>query len=324
MNLKQLRYFLVIAEVGSMSAASRALYVAQPALSLQMANLEEELSVALFTRSVKGVQLTSAGEKLIDHARIITRQVEVAKDHVGSDAFSPRGEVRLVIDGSKAYTLLAPLLKRCATQYPDITLSVTDAMSTHAAQDLVDGKVDMALIPGAEDLPAVEVTPVYREPLHLIGRNLAHEGNNGCIDFSKLHQFSLVAPNKGFNLRHHLDEAALQTQYRLNIKYQQDTGLSIRCLTYHGMAYAILPLDVMAAELKLGELDALKVVNPTIDRVHSLVQLSKQAPSHAMQAVAGLIKDLISDLCLDGNLDGECLARKKPPASVLGEGFFKT
>jgi LysR family nitrogen assimilation transcriptional regulator len=311
MNLKQLRYFLVISEVGSMSAASRVLFVAQPALSLQIANLEAELSVTLFTRSVKGVQLTSAGEKLIDHARIITRQVEAAKDHVGSDEFSPRGEVRLVIDGSKAYTLLAPLLKRCAAQYPNISLSVTDAMSTHAAQDLVDGKVDMALIPGAEDLPAVEVTPLYREPLHLIGRNLANEGNNGCIGFSKLHQFPLVAPNKGFNLRHHLDEAALQTQQTLNIKYQQDTGLSLRCLTYHGMAYAILPLDVMAAELKLGELDSLKVINPTIDRVHSLVQLSKQAQSHAMQAVTRLIKDLIADLCMDDSLDGECLARKK-------------
>jgi LysR family nitrogen assimilation transcriptional regulator len=313
MNLKQLKYFLVIAEMGSMSAAARTLYVAQPALSLQIANLEAELAVALFTRSVKGVSLTGAGEKLIDHARTITRQVEAAKDHVGSDEFSPQGEVRLVIDGSKAYTLLAPLLKRCMTQYPNIQLSVSDAMSTHAAQTLAEGKVDMALIPGAEDLTGVEVTPLYREPLHLIGRNLTDEDGNGCIECSKLHQFPLVTPNKGFNLRHHLDEAALQTQQLLNIKYQQDTGLSLRCLTYNGMAYAVLPLDVMSAELKLGELCALKIVNPSIERVHSLVQLSKQAPSHAMQAVARLIKDLVEDLCIDGSLDGECLTHKKAP-----------
>ncbi|HCH33377.1 MAG TPA: hypothetical protein DE045_10570 [Oceanospirillaceae bacterium] len=308
MNLKQLKYFLAIAETGSMSAAARALFVAQPALSLQMANLEAELDVALFIRSVKGVTLTGAGSKLIDHARTITRQVEAAKDHVSSGSFSPRGEVRLVIDGSKAYTLLAPLLQRCAVQYPSITLSVTDAMSTYAAQALMEGKVDMAVIPGAEDLLSAEVTPLYREPLHLIGKHLDQYALDDCIQFSQLQRLPLVAPSKGFNLRHHIDEAALQAQLPLNIKYQQDTGLSLRCLTHHGMAHAILPLDVMAAELRLGELQSAKIINPPISRVHSLVQLSTQAPSHAMQAVASLLSSLVADLCANGTLDGQCLA----------------
>ncbi|MDC9719782.1 MAG: LysR family transcriptional regulator [Gammaproteobacteria bacterium] len=319
MNLKQLKYFLTIAELGSMSAASRALFIAQPALSLQIANLETELAVSLFARSVKGVTLTSAGEKLIDHARTITRQVETAKDHVSSDSFSPRGAVRLVIDGSKAYTLLAPLLQRCAAAYPNIQLSVTDAMSTHAAQSLIEGKVDMAVIPGAEDLIGVEVTPLYLEPLHLIGKKLSKKinkqqdqgANDECISFAQLQHFPLVAPSKGFNLRHHIDEAALQAQHPLDIKYQQDTGLSLRCLTHHGMAYAILPLDVMAAELRLGELESLKIIDPPIQRVHSLVQVSGQGPSHAMQAVALLVKILVDDLCTNGTLDGQCLAHKK-------------
>ena len=321
MNLKQLKYFLTIAELGSMSAASRALFVAQPALSLQIANLEAELAVSLFSRSVKGVTLTTAGEKLIDHARTITRQVETAKDHVSSDSFSPRGTVRLVIDSSKAYTLLAPLLQRCAAAYPNIQLTVTDAMSTHAAQALIAGKVDMAVIPGAEDLVGVDITPLYLEPLHLIGKDLhkniaiplAHNPKSGCISFSQLQHYPLVTPSKGFNLRHHIDEAALQAQYPLNIKYQQDTGLSLRCLTHHGMAYAVLPLDVMAVELRLGELESLRIIDPPIQRVHSLVQVSGQAPSHAMQAVALLVSDLIEALCEDGTLDGQCLAHKKAP-----------
>ena len=308
MNLKTLKYFLAIAETGSMSAAARTLFVAQPALSLQVSNLEAELGVSLFVRSVKGVTLTGAGTKLIDHARVITRQVEAAKDHVSSDSFSPRGEVRLVIDGSKAYTLLAPLLQRCAAQYPSITLSVTDAMSTHAAQTLMEGKVDMALIPGAEDLLSVEVTPLYREPLHLIGKHLDQYALDGCIQFTQIQKLPLVAPSKGFNLRHHIDEAALQAQLPLNIKYQQDTGLSLRCLAHHGMAHAILPLDVMAAELRLGELESARIINPPIQRVHSLVQLSTQAPSHAMQAVASLLSSSIADLCAHGTLDGQCLA----------------
>jgi LysR family nitrogen assimilation transcriptional regulator len=313
MNLKQLSYFLKIAEMGSLSAAARALYVAQPALSLQIANLEAELETQLFTRSVKGVQLTRAGEKLLDHARVITRQVEAAKDHIRSDTFSPRGDVRLVIDSSKAYTLLAPLLQRCTAQYPGIQLHVTDAMSTHAAQELTTGKVDMALIPGAADLRDVSVTPLYLEPLHLIGNNLAQHGASGCINFAQLQHFPLVTPSRGFNLRHHLDESALQAQYPLNIKYQQDTGLSLRCLTHHGMAFAILPLDVMTTELKLGELQSLKVVNPTIERVHSLVQLAKRPPSNAMQAVSELLIKLIADLCEDGTLDGKPLMHKKAP-----------
>lgn len=307
MTLKQLRYFLAVAEAGSVSGAARDIFIAQPALSYQIAQLEQSLGTELMHRSVKGVQLTNAGTTLLQHARQILKQVDNAKAHVLSGEFSPRGEVSLVIDASKAYTLVAPLLKHCQQHYPDIQLKISDAMSVKAGQQMQRGGADLAFIPSAAELEGVELVAVYKEPLHLVGKNLAKQHPSGTIKFKELYQYPLVAPSKAYNIRQHIDQKALEAKRPLNIQYEQDTGLTLRCLAYHGMANAILPKDVMATELKQGDVDALQIIEPTIDRIHSLVWRTEQVQSSAVQAVQKMVVTVVQQLCDSGVLDGEVI-----------------
>ena len=315
MTLKQLKFFLKIAELGSVSAAARELFIAQPALSNHVSALEKELEVELFTRTVKGVQLTPAGEKLVHHAGLILRQVESSRADVISDTVSPRGEVRLVMDASKAYTLLPLLLTEAERRFPEVQLHISDAMSLVAAQHIADGKVDMGLIPNAADLSKVEVLPVYRESMYLVGKNLktgheaGHKPEHGdqTILFEQLSDYPLVAPARPHNVRMHIEQTAMEARWPLNIRYEQNTGLGLRCLVNNGIANAIMPRDVMNAELQRGELQALKIVNPSIDRIHSLVRLTDRPVTTAYRAMEGLIIEVIATLCEQGLLDGEAL-----------------
>ncbi|SIS61398.1 LysR family transcriptional regulator [Neptunomonas antarctica] len=307
MKFTQLKYFLKIAEVGSVSAAARELFIAQPALSHQVAALENELGVLLFVRSVKGVRLTLAGEKLVHHAKLILRQVDIAKADVISDEFSPRGEVSVVIDASKAYTLIPLLVTECASRFPEVQLKIYDAMSLNAAQNIADGKVDIGLIPNAADLSGVHVIPVYREPLHLVGKGIAAKHLSGTILFEELSNYPLVAPSRPHNIRLHIEQKALEAKWPLDIQYEQDTGLTLRCLMNNGIANAIIPYDVMTTELQRGDLDALKIINPSIDRIHAIVRLENRSFSSACRAIELLLIELIQQLCEQNILDGEAL-----------------
>lgn len=304
MKLNQLKYFVKVAELGGVSAAARALFIAQPALSYQIAELEKELGTKLFIRNTKGVQLTPAGEKLEHHAKLILRQVDIARSDVLSDAISPRGEVSVVIDSSKAYALIPLLVTETARRFPQIQLKVFDALSLSAAEAVADGKADLGLIPSAADLIGAEVIPVYQESLYLVGRGISANHNTGTILFEELSNYPLVTPSRPHNIRMHIEQKALEAGWPLNIQYEQNTGLTMRCLVTEGIANAITPRDSMNTELQRGELDALKIIQPSIERIHSLVRMKDRPTSTACRALENLMIELIVTLCENGVLDG--------------------
>lgn len=315
MKILQLKYFLKIAELGSISAASRQLFIAQPALTHHISALENDLEVKLFARSVKGVQLTPAGEKLVHHANLILRQIENARTDLISDEMSPRGEIRLVIDSSKAYNLIPMLVTETAKRFPDIQLTVYEAMSPVAAQHIAEGKVDLALIPNAADLNDVLALPVYRESMYLVGKHIFNEKNarheeTSTISFKELSKYPLVCPSRLHNIRKHIEQSALEANRPLNIRYEQNTAQELRSFINSGIACAIIPRDVMAMELQQGELQALKIVQPSIERIHSLVRLNSRKATSALSVMESLIIELISHLCDEGVFDGQCLANK--------------
>lgn len=309
MKFNQLKCFLKTAELGGISAAARALFIAQPALSHQIAALEKELESTLFIRSAKGVQLTPAGEKLVHHAQLILRQVEIAKADVISDDFSPRGEVSVVVDASKAYTLIPLLVTEVEKRFPQVQLKIFDALSLNAAECVTNGKADLGLIPSAAELNGAHVIPVYQESLYLVGKGLAKENSNGTILFEELSNYPLVAPSRPHNIRMHIEQKALEARRPINIQYEQNTGLTMHCLLSQGIANAIIPRDSMNVELQRGDLDALKIVNPSIDRIHSLVRMEDRPTSTACRALESLIIELIESLCVKGVLEGTSLTQ---------------
>ena len=126
MDLKQLEYFVRVAELGSFTRAALALDVAQPALSRQVRLLEVELRQTLLTRNGRGAVPTEAGQLLLAHGRGILHQVERAKEELGRVRGALAGRVAVGLPTSLARVLTVPLTRAFRQQMPDATISISD------------------------------------------------------------------------------------------------------------------------------------------------------------------------------------------------------
>lgn len=221
MELRHLESFLVVAEEGSLSAASRRRHQSQPSLSQQMAALEEELGEALFVRHPRGMSLTAAGATLAEHARVLLSESERLKA-----AFSGRRELR---EGSFSFGiiptiapyLLPSLLRPFREAHPGVNVSVREARTEDLISAVVSGEVEFAILSDVrrEDRRkwSLSVKELFREPLLLAAprqhplaareappepadldpRELIHLGGGHCLADRTLRLCRIRDPNPG-------------------------------------------------------------------------------------------------------------------------------
>ena len=131
MDIKQLKYFLLVADMGGFTNAARAMGLGQSAISKQIKLLETEVGAQLFLRHGRGIVLTPAGRQLLDHARDITERIEVARADMSELSKSVAGEITCGLPASLGSTLTTPLLKRFLDSYPLVRLSLVEGLSGH-------------------------------------------------------------------------------------------------------------------------------------------------------------------------------------------------
>src|SRR5215213_7899044 len=170
MDLKQLEYFVRVAELGSFTRAGIALDVAQPALSRQVRLLEVELRQNLLTRNGRGAAPTEAGKLLLEHGRGILHQVERAREELGRVRGALAGRVAIGLPPSVAKVLAVPLIREFRQRMPEATLSISEGLSVAMQESLAQGRLDIALLYNAVASPDIEVTPLLEEDLFLVQR----------------------------------------------------------------------------------------------------------------------------------------------------------
>src|ERR1700754_775145 len=169
MQFRQLRYFVKIVEAGSFSRAAATIHVAQPALSQQIAELEERLGVKLLQRSARGVTPTAAGEVLLREASAILHQLDQLPGIVRSGSDQPEGAVSLGLAISLASTLIGPLVMGAQTSLPKVKLKLSDADSRSLEQGIAANHLDMAVVYEDELVSAFSRRPIFRQRVYLIG-----------------------------------------------------------------------------------------------------------------------------------------------------------
>jgi LysR family transcriptional regulator, hca operon transcriptional activator len=165
MELRHLRYFIAVAEAGSMKlAAESRLHTAQPSLSRQMRDLEHEVGAALFARSVRGVELTAAGRAFLDHARLSLTQAEAAVEAARRAArpAKPTFAVGFLTGQEAAWLTRATHI--LSDELPNIEIRVSSGFSVTLAEDLKQGRVDIAFLRHEPD-PDLAFKLVLQEPL---------------------------------------------------------------------------------------------------------------------------------------------------------------
>ncbi|MCC7099851.1 MAG: LysR family transcriptional regulator [Rubrivivax sp.] len=241
MDLKQLEYFVHVAEMGSFTRASAYLQVAQPALSRQVRALEVELRQALLQRNGRGVTLTEGGKRLLAHARGILQQVQRARDELEDQRGAATGRLTIALPPSVSRTLTGPLVQAFRAELPRARLSIVEGLSAYALEWLVIGRVDAALAYNVTPSPAIELQPLREEPLYLVSARAAgRRCLGGPLTLAELAEQPLVIPSRPHAMRMLLEAALASEGRRARVALEIDSVPAILDLVQQGGANALL------------------------------------------------------------------------------------
>src|SRR5882672_1824239 len=166
MELRHLRYFVAVAEEGSLTlAAEKRLHTAQPSLSRQIRDLEYEVGVQLMSRSVHGIELTAAGRAFLDHARLALTQAEAAAEAARRAAQPVKPTFALGFLTGQEMDWLPEAMRILRDELPNLQVTVSSQYSPDLANALVRGKLDVAFLRPEEQAGDLAYRLVTKEPL---------------------------------------------------------------------------------------------------------------------------------------------------------------
>ncbi|WP_179402456.1 LysR family transcriptional regulator [Burkholderia guangdongensis] len=164
MELKQLRYFVAVAEELHFGRAAKRLFISQPALSFDIRKFEESLGVQLFARTSKSVSLTNAGEVLLGEARRLLSQAAEAERLTVRSASGLAGRLRIGFVHSMLYRGLPDAVRRFEADYAGVEVVLAELNTQAQVQALQRGQIDLGYAHWGHFPPEVESTPIYAEP----------------------------------------------------------------------------------------------------------------------------------------------------------------
>lgn len=269
MDLRQLKYFLVIAEEGQITGAAKRLNMAQPPLSQQMKTLENELGVQLLERSSRSVRLTEAGQVLRDRAEQVFELLDTTRKELKDFHAGIRGTLSIGTVASFGVALLPEYIREFREQYPQVTFQLWEGDTHRITELLTSGVVEIGIIRSAHDENIFHSISLPPEPL------VAAVHRNYCEIITDLKYLNL-ADLKGQPLSIHrrmeslIFQSCIQTGFEPAIICKGDDVRSLLAWADHGVGIAIIPRS--AAELvPTAHLDIYEIVNPRIELPQTVI-----------------------------------------------------
>ena len=303
MDLRQLRTFSCVAELGSLSKASDTLRVAQPALSRQIKLLEHELRAELFTRNGRGMVLTDAGRVLLARTAGIVRQIDQVRDEIQSAGGPPSGRVVLGLVPTVSCVISARLARRTVDTYPGISLCIVESYSGHLMEWLHRGEMDLALIYGPSSDLHLTVQSLGRDTIVAVGPRGSGLAQKKQVDIGWLLRQRLVLPSHSHGLRALIEHAAAKKKLKLDVKLEADSFRVLTSLVEEGLGYTLLPPSSVRNEVAAGRLETAAIAKPAPMRELTLASPIDHPGSTAITLITELIRDELSACREDGLWD---------------------
>lgn len=306
MDLRQLRYFVEIAEKSSLTRAAARLNVAQPALSIHLRNMEAELGTPLVVRGHGGVTLTEAGQMLLAHARRMLSEQENVENDIRNLGTEPKGQVRLGLPGTIGAVLTVPLIEAAQKLYPKVRITISEAMSGFVVDWLREGQIDFAIVYLDLTERGIRSETILSEEIFAVAHGESLKGAR--VDFESLSGFPLILPSRGHGLR-----ALINARFELHgktptVAIEIDSYSSIKALVVRGHGISLLPLHAVADEIRDGEMKALPVGPEPLQRNVLLAYHSTRQMTRCQSVIHDLIRTLMTEMALDGRWPGASLA----------------
>lgn len=303
MDLKQLEYFVRVAELGSFTRAAQVLGIAQPALSRQVRLLEVELRQNLLVRNGRGATPTEAGQLLLEHGRGILHQVERAREELSRVRTGLAGKVAVGLPPSIARVLTVPLTRSFRQKLPQAQLSISEGLSTAMQENLQSGRLDIALLYNPSPLQGLEYKPLMQEELVLVQPRppgLAEDPPPLPLPLKALAGMPLVIPSRPNAVRMRIESALAELQAKPQIALEIDGVTAILDLVADGAGYAILSRNAVKHSIRPSAFSTRTLGEPALS-IELTTAISALRPTTlTQQATLELLRE-ITQQHLDGN-----------------------
>ena len=296
-----------IARVGSFSRAAAELYVAQPALSRQIAKLEEELGTTLFVRHGRGVRLTSGGAQLLERAEMILNFVAQTGEHVRASTDRLSGHIALGMPPAIGVRVSAPIVQAFRARWPAVGLHIREGLSSSLQEWLLDRRVDLAIVYNQPALEAFDVMPLCSEAMVIVGPpddTVIERRGGEPLRIRDLAELPLIVPGFPHANRRVLEQAAVQHGVHLRVMLEVDSVTLTKALVNRGLGYSLLTYTAIQEEVERGDLRALPIERPSIRSIVSLATLREQRASRLVRTMADVVQEKVRELVVDGAWKG--------------------
>lgn len=293
MNLIQLEYFVHTAEMGSLSKAAIVLNIAQSALSRQIRLLEADLHVTLLLRNGRGVVLTEAGKRLFDHSIAILQLVTRVREDIDANRDEPVGRVVVGMPPTLGRMLTLPLVEGFKRALPKARLAIVEGLSTHLAEWVSTGRIDIGLLHNPESQASLEMIPVLQEPLVLVSPADSHAGRNESINFDELVHYPLIVPERTHAIRKLVETQAALTGLKLQVAWEISSVRSILDLVRAGHGHAVLSRNAIKDEQQSESFIVRRLVQPQLMSTLCMAISAHKPVTPLTKHVMQLMRELI-------------------------------
>jgi LysR family nitrogen assimilation transcriptional regulator len=303
LDMRQLAYFVAVADCGTISRAAAQLSIAQPSLSEALARFEKQLGTRLVIRGVRGIELTEAGMTLARHGRNILQSVKQALEEVHERDTDVRGTVSIALTPSLARLLMVPIAESLHVDFPQLKLQISEGNSGHISDWVQNEQVDLGVVYEGLDLSPFSAQLLITEELFLISApdnwppaGHPHLSRDQPVDFSALRDIPLMLPNRPHGLRALIDREAKAAGIQLQVALEIDPLRHLISMVDRASGYTILTHAAVAEERAQGRLILVPIRNPTILRAAYLVRKHGRPVTSSTQIVENMVLRLIAEI----------------------------
>ena len=299
MDLKQLEYFVRVAELGSFTRASIALDIAQPALSRQVRLLEVELRQSLLIRNGRGVGTTEAGKVLLEHARGVLHQVDRTREEVERVRGVRAGRVAVGLPPTLSKILTVPLTHAFRASMPEASLAVCEGLSATLQDSLIAGRLDVAVLYNATPSRELDTAPLLEEDLFLIERKQARSQGRS-IALRDVARKPLVIPSRPNSIRMLVEVELANLGCHPQIALEIDGVRAILDLVADGAGCAVLSMTAVTASGKASTFEVRPIIKPRLRSRLSLATSARRPTTATQQTMLELIRKTVDAMFKTG------------------------
>ena len=316
LGLRQLRYFIAIADAGALTRAAETLNVAQSALSHHVTELETGLGVKLLERRPRGVALTAAGRRLYEHASAVLSALGKAEEDVRTYNEAATGPVCIGLSHTATAMVALDVMQEVRQNSPGVRLNVVEGLSPALTERVLSGTVDLALAYNPPKDSRLAVEALLDEDLYLVGQPGLIGRSSKPVAFSDIPQRSVLGLTPLPASRAIIQTHILRNQIIPSETLEVDSLSALRMALEAGLGCAILSRATVLSDLAAKKYHARRIIDPPMTRSCALVSLADRPQTKAFTEVRRAAVEIVRAAVNEGRWPAKGNGRRSRRSAI--------